>query len=64
MREMKKQGKGTAPVAPATALTMLCLAMLALPGMARAQDAVPAAAWACATTGRHGVRTWPWPGAP
>jgi len=44
MREMRKQGKGAAPAAPATALTMLCLAMLALPGMARAQDAVPAAA--------------------
>jgi len=41
---MRKQGKGAAPAAPATALTMLCLAMLALPGMARAQDAVPAAA--------------------
>jgi hemolysin activation/secretion protein len=44
MREMRKQGKGAAPAAPATVLTMLCLAMLALPGMARAQDAVPAAA--------------------
>ena len=43
MREMKKRGNG-APQAPATALSLLCLAMLALPGMARAQDAVPAAA--------------------
>ncbi|WP_244556325.1 ShlB/FhaC/HecB family hemolysin secretion/activation protein [Janthinobacterium sp. TND4EL3] len=40
---MKKRGNG-APQAPATALSLLCLAMLALPGMARAQDAVPAAA--------------------
>ncbi|MDN2700293.1 ShlB/FhaC/HecB family hemolysin secretion/activation protein, partial [Janthinobacterium sp. SUN073] len=40
---MKKRGNG-APQAPATALSLLCLAMLALPGMARAQDAVPSAA--------------------
>ena len=31
------------PAAPATALTMLCLAMLALPGLARAQETVAAA---------------------
>ncbi|WP_426056504.1 hypothetical protein [Janthinobacterium sp. PSPC2-1] len=40
---MKKRGNG-APQAPATALSLLCLAMLALPGMARAQDAASAAA--------------------
>ncbi|MCC7705340.1 ShlB/FhaC/HecB family hemolysin secretion/activation protein [Janthinobacterium sp. GW460P] len=44
MREMTSKGRGVPPAAPATALTMLCLAMLGLPGMARAQDAVPAAA--------------------
>ena len=44
MREMTTKGRGVPPAAPARALTMLCLAMLALPGMARAQDAVPAAA--------------------
>ena len=41
MREMNKRGNGAPPQAPATALTMLCLVMLALPGMARAQEAAP-----------------------
>ena len=38
MREMTTKGRGVPPAAPATALTMLCLAMLALPGMARPGD--------------------------
>lgn len=42
MREMKTKGRGMPPAAPATALTMLCLAVLALPGMACAQEATAA----------------------
>ena len=42
MREMKTKGRGMPPAAPATALTMLCLAVLALPGMACAQEVTAA----------------------
>lgn len=44
MRELTTKVRGMPPAAPATALTMLCLAMLALPGMARAQEAAAAPA--------------------